>query len=208
MTSLGSIALIVVVAFSTPPLRSRGRSRSSRSAARPARTSSGCRPRGPCGLDVEACQGHQGRFRDGPGLGRRRNIIAAGKARRQRSRRGVQSDMVALSRRLAAEAVSPTGEVRRGDIRGPTSRKPACCRVPAAGQHDRLAPKFLAWRPARASSATRSASTVGSPTRALMCGHRMRILVRGAVGIVPARVHGTWAWPGGTLVLEQLCTRS
>lgn len=141
------------------------------------------------------------------GSGDGRNIIAA--ARLGASGLGVEfnRDLVALSRQLAAQAgVSDKARFIEGDMyQADLSRATVLALFLLPMNMTQLAPRFLNLAPGTRIVANSFGMAGWEPdARARLdsgvdCGDYCEALL----WIVPAKVQGSWEWPGGALVLQQ-----
>ncbi|MDO8677134.1 MAG: class I SAM-dependent methyltransferase [Acidobacteriota bacterium] len=141
------------------------------------------------------------------GSGDGRNIIAAAKLGANGLGVEFNPDMVALSRKLAAEAgVADTARFVEADMyEADISKASVLALFLLPVNMNRLAPKFFNLAPGSRIVANTfgidgwqpdARATVNPDTD---CESWCEALL----WIVPAKVHGTWEWPGGSLVLEQ-----
>jgi len=141
------------------------------------------------------------------GSGDGRNIIAAAKLGANGLGVEFNPDMVALSRRLAAEAgVAGTARFVEADMyEADISKASVLALFLLPVNMNRLAPKFLNLAPgSRIVANTFGIDGWDPDLRAtLNPGSDCEAWCEALVWIVPAQVHGTWEWPGGALVLEQ-----
>ena len=141
------------------------------------------------------------------GSGDGRNIIAAAKL--GASALGVEfnPDMVALSRRLATEAgVADKATFVEADMyEADISRATVLALFLLPVNMNRLAPKFLNLAPGSRIVANTFGIDGWQPDlRASVDPNTdCESWCEALLWIVPAKVHGTWEWPGGALVLEQ-----
>jgi SAM-dependent methyltransferase len=141
------------------------------------------------------------------GSGDGRNIIAA--AQLGASGLGVEfnPDMVALSRRLAAEArVADKARFVEADMyEADISKATVLALFLLPVNMNRLAPKFLNLAPGSRIVANTFGIDGWDPDLRVNLdpGKDCESWCEALLWIVPAKVFGTWEWPGGALVLEQ-----
>jgi len=140
------------------------------------------------------------------GSGDGRNVIAA--AKRGARALGVEfnPDLVALSRRLAAEAgVADKAQFVQGDMyEADISQATALALYLLPANLNRLAPKFLALKPGTRIVANTFGPEDWDPdARQSVDGVACSGWCEALLWIVPARVAGTWQLPNGTLSLTQ-----
>ena len=141
------------------------------------------------------------------GSGDGRNVIAA--AKRGAHAIGVEfnPDMVALSRRLASEAgVADQARFVEADMyQADISKASVLALFLLPVNMNRLAPKFLDLAPGSRIVANTFGIEGWDPDlrTTLNPGSDCEAWCEALLWIVPAKVHGTWDWPAGVLVLEQ-----
>jgi len=140
------------------------------------------------------------------GSGDGRNVIAA--AKRGARALGVEfnPDLVALSRRLAAEAgVADEAQFVQGDMyEADISQATALALYLLPANLNRLAPKFLALKPGTRIVANTFGPEDWDPdVRQSIDGVACSGWCEALLWIVPAKVAGTWQLPAGTLQLTQ-----
>ena len=139
------------------------------------------------------------------GSGDGRNIIAA--AKRGATSVGVEfnPDMVALSRRLAAEAgVADKATFIQGDMyEADISKATVLALFLLPTNLDKLTPKFLAMRPGSRIVGNTFAPTGWAADETDTVGGQCTSWCTSLLWIVPARVEGTWKTPDGELSLKQ-----
>jgi hypothetical protein len=140
------------------------------------------------------------------GSGDGRNIIAA--ARLGASGLGVEfnRDLVVLSRQLAAQAgVSDKARFVEGDMyQADISRATVLALFLLPMNMRQLAPRFVNLAPGtRIVSNTFGIAGWEPDARARLDGVDCGDFCEALLWIVPAKVQGTWEWPGGALVLQQ-----
>ena len=140
------------------------------------------------------------------GSGDGRNIIAAAKLGATGLGVEFNPDMVELSRRLAAEAgVADKAKFVEADMyEADISKASVLALFLLPVNMNRLAPKFLDLAPGSRIVANTFGIDGWDPDfRAHVADTECEAWCEALLWIVPAKVHGTWEWPGGTLVLEQ-----
>ena len=141
------------------------------------------------------------------GSGDGRNIIAAAKLGANGLGVEFNPDMVALSRRLAAEAgVADKAKFVEADMyTADISKATVLALFLLPVNMNRLAPKFLDLAPgSRIVANTFGIDGWDPDLRANVSPEsECESWCEALLWIVPAKVHGAWEWPGGALVLEQ-----
>lgn len=141
------------------------------------------------------------------GSGDGRNIIAAAKLGANGLGVEFNPDMVALSRRLAEEAgVADKAKFVEADMYdADISRATVLALFLLPVNMNRLAPKFYNLAPGSRIVANTFGIEGWDPDfrTTLNADAECESWCEALLWIVPAKVHGTWEWPGGALVLEQ-----
>jgi SAM-dependent methyltransferase len=140
------------------------------------------------------------------GSGDGRNIIAAAKLGANGLGVEFNPDMVALSRRIAAEAgVSDKAKFVEADMyEADISKASVLALFLLPVNMNRLAPKFLNLAPGSRIVANTFGIDGWDPDfRTHVTDSECESWCEALLWVVPAKVHGTWEWPGGALVLEQ-----
>lgn len=140
------------------------------------------------------------------GSGDGRNIIAAAKLGANGLGVEFNPDMVALSRQLAAKAgVADKARFVEADMyEADISKASVLALFLLPVNMNRLAPKFFNLAPgSRIVANTFGIDGWDPDLRAHVTDTECEAWCEALLWIVPAKVHGTWEWPGGALVLEQ-----
>lgn len=140
------------------------------------------------------------------GSGDGRNIIAAAKLGAHGLGVEYNPDMVALSRRLAAEAgVADKARFVEADMyEADISKATVLALFLLPVNMNKLAPKFLDLPPGSRIVANTFGIDGWDPDyRSHVTDTECESWCEALLWIVPAKAHGTWQWPGGELVLEQ-----